>query len=146
MDFQADPARNVVAGDLMRLDPWTSHAKGCDLFIHTASVVSLSADWSQYRTISVEGTRRALDVAIAGGAKRFVHFSSIAVLCFDYPAGADERTPVVIGPDYRYGVGKGTSEHVVLAAHAAGEIDCTIIRLEAILHAFRIRAGVTAAI
>lgn len=128
MDLQADPARDVVAGDLMRPDTWASHAKGCDLFIHTASVVSLSADWSQYRRISVDGTRKALDVAIAGGAKRFVHFSSIAALGFDYPAGADERTPVVIGPDYRYGVGKGASEHVVLAAHAAGEIDCTIIR------------------
>lgn len=128
MDLQADLARNVVAGDLMRPETWASHGKGCDLFIHTASVVSLSADWSQYRTISVEGTRVALDVAIAGGAKRFVHFSSIAALGHHYPAGANERTPVVIGPDYRYGVGKGASEHVVLAAHAAGEIDCTIIR------------------
>lgn len=128
MDFQADPERNIIAGDLMRPHAWASHAKGCDLFIHAASVVSLSADWSQYRTISVDGTRKALDVAIAGGAKRFVHFSSIAALGYDYPAGADERTSVVIGPDYGYGVGKGASEHVVLAAHAAGEIDCTIIR------------------
>ncbi|MFP5431306.1 MAG: NAD-dependent epimerase/dehydratase family protein [Gammaproteobacteria bacterium] len=128
MDFQADPARNVVAGDLMQPQTWAAHAKGCDLFIHTASVVSLSADWMQYRTISVEGTRVALDVAIAGGAKRFVHFSSIAAMGNAYHAGADERTAVVIGPEYRYGVGKGASEHVVLAAHAAGEIDCTIIR------------------
>jgi nucleoside-diphosphate-sugar epimerase len=128
MDFQPDPARNVVAGDLMRPETWAMHAKGCDLFIHTASVVSLSAEWSQYRLISVDGTRIALDAAIAGGAKRFVHFSSIAALGNDYAVGATERSSVVIGPDYRYGVGKGASEHVVLAAHAAGEIDCTIIR------------------
>lgn len=128
MDFQADPARHVVAGDLMRPETWAAHAKGCDLFIHSASVVSLSADWSQYRTISVEGTRVALDVAIAGGAKRFVHFSSIAAFGYEYPVGANERAAVVIGPDYRYGVGKGASEHVVLAAHASAEIECTIIR------------------
>lgn len=128
MDFQADPARNVVGGDLMQPHTWAAHAKGCDLFIHTASVVSLSADWSQYRRISVDGTRVALDVAIAAGAKRFVHFSSIAAMGNEYHAGADERAGVVIGPEYRYGVGKGASEHVVLAAHAAGEIECTIIR------------------
>lgn len=128
MDLHADPARHVVAGDLMRPETWAPHASGCELFIHTASVVSLSSDWSQYRTISVEGTRVALDAAIAGGAKRFVHFSSIAALGVDYRDGADERSSVVIGPDCRYGVGKGASEHVVLAAHAAGEINCTIIR------------------
>jgi nucleoside-diphosphate-sugar epimerase len=74
------------------------------------------------------GVRNALDVAIAGGAKRFVHLSSIAALGWNYPQGADEKTPVVIGEHYRYGVAKGASEHVVLAAHASGEMDCTIVR------------------
>lgn len=128
VDVVADPARNVVAGNINEPRHWASLAAGCELFIHTAAVVSLSAEWDEYREISVKAVRRMIDVATASGCRRFVHFSSIAAMGFDYPANADEREPVVIGPDYRYGVAKGASEHVVLAAHAAGEIDCTIIR------------------
>lgn len=128
MDLHADEAREVVAGDIATPGEWMAHAKGCDLFIHTAAVVSLSAGWDDYRRISVRGVRNALDAAVAGGAQRFVHFSSIAALGHDYADGANEQTPVVIGEAYRYGVAKGASEHVVLAAHAAGEVACTIIR------------------
>ncbi|SDX33669.1 NAD-dependent epimerase/dehydratase family protein [Marinobacter mobilis] len=128
MDLFADEANAIVAGDLAEPATWARHADGCDLFINTAAVVSLSANWQTYREGSLAGVRNALDVAIAAGAKRFVHFSSIAALGWDYPDGADETTPVLIGDHYRYGVAKGASEHVVLAAHAAGEIECTIIR------------------
>lgn len=128
MDLNADEARDVVAGDLTKPDTWQDHAKGCDLFINTAAVVSLAADWDTYTTVSLVGVRNALDAAIRGGAKRFVHYSSIAAMGYNYEPGADETAPVVIGEHYRYGVAKGASEHTVLAAHAAGEIDCTIIR------------------
>lgn len=128
MDLRADPANGVVAGDLTRPQTWAQHAQGCELFINTAAVVSLAAPWKQYREVSVRGVRHCLDVAIAGGARRFVQFSSIAALGWEYAEQADERSDVVIGDHYRYGVAKGASEHVVLAAHAAGEIDCTIVR------------------
>lgn len=128
MDLQADDDRGVIAGDLTKPDGWRDHAKDCDLFINTAAVVSLAADWETYATVSLAGVRNALDVAIAGGAKRFVHYSSIAAMGYDYEPGADETAPVVIGEHYRYGIAKGASEHTVLAAHAAGEINCTIIR------------------
>lgn len=128
MDLQADSQANVVVGDLTEPSAWADHAKDCDLFINTAAVVSLAADWQLYRDVSVKGVRNALDTAITGGAKRFVQYSSIAALGPDYPDGADERTTTVIGEQYRYGVAKAASEHLVLAAHAAGEIDCTIIR------------------
>jgi nucleoside-diphosphate-sugar epimerase len=128
MDLRPDPGRNIVAGDLRAPELWAEHARGCDLFINAAAVVSLAADWQVYRDVSVAGVRNALDVAIAGGASRFLHYSSIAAMGYDYPAGADERTPTVIGERYRYGVAKAASEHLVLAAHAAGEIDCTIVR------------------
>lgn len=128
MDMQADPDHNVVAGNLTQPATWAHHASGCELFINTAAIVSLAADWQGYRAVTVQGTRHALDVAVSAGAERFVQFSSIAAMGYDYPAGADETWPVVIGENYRYGVAKGASEHVVLAAHAAGEIECTIIR------------------
>lgn len=128
MDLRADPANNIVAGDLTRPHEWAEHARGCELFINTAAVVSLAASWQQYREVSVRGVRNCLDVAIAGGTKRFVQFSSIAALGWEYPEQATERCDVVIGENYRYGVTKGASEHLVLAAHAAGEIECTIVR------------------
>ena len=128
MDLVADPANQIVAGDLAKPQQWAAQAQGCELFINTAAVVSLSASWEAYQSGSMGGVRNALDVAVAAGAQRFVHLSSIAALGWNYPPGADEKTPVVIGENYRYGVAKGASEHVVLAAHASGEIDCTIIR------------------
>lgn len=128
MDLRADKSRCVVAGDLTKPEEWKDHAVGCDLFINTAALVSLAGEWEDYIAVSLGGVRNALDAAIAGGAKRFVHYSSIASMGWNYETGADERAPVVIGEDYRYGVAKGASEHTVLAAHAAGEIDCTIIR------------------
>ena len=128
LDLNADADQAIVAGDLAEPRAWQRHARGCELFIHTAATVSLTADWDTYRASSLVGVRAALDAAVSTGAQRFVHFSSIAALGFDYPDQADERTPVVIGPCYRYGVAKAASEQVVLAAHAAGEIDCTIIR------------------
>ena len=128
MDLQPDESAGIVAGDITDPSGWAAHAKGCELFIHTAAVVSLAAQWPAYRQITVAGTRKAIDVAVAAGAKRFVHFSSIAALGYDYPDGADETWPVTIGDSYLYGVAKGASEHVALAAHAAREIDVTIIR------------------
>jgi hypothetical protein len=35
-----------------------------------------------------------MDAAIAGGAKRFLHLSSIVVFGFDFEDEVDERTPV----------------------------------------------------
>lgn len=128
MDLRADPQNQIVAGDLSRPQEWAQHAHGCELFINTAAVVSLAAPWKLYRDVSVRGVRNCLDIAVAGGSKRFVQFSSIAALGWDYPDQADERSDVVIGEHYRYGVAKGASEHLVLAAHAAREIDCTVVR------------------
>ncbi|MBD2858807.1 NAD(P)-dependent oxidoreductase [Spongiibacter sp. KMU-158] len=128
MDLMADPERNVIAGDLTRPSEWAKHAEGCELFINTAAVVSFAAEWQTYRDISVQGVRNALDVAIAAKAKRFLQYSSVAAMGYDFSDGADETCPTVVGEQLRYGVTKAASEHLVLAAHAAGEIDCTIVR------------------
>lgn len=128
MDLRADEANGIVAGDLSKPEGWAKHAEGCELFINTAAVVSTNAPWQLYRDVTIQGVRNALDVAIAGGAKRFVHYSTVAALGYEYSGDADEKQPVVIGEQYRYGVAKGASEHAVLAAHASGEMACTIVR------------------
>ena len=128
VDLRPDPERGIVAGNLARPESWAGHARGCELFVNTAAVVSTNAPWALYREVSIRGARNALDVARSAGASRFVHYSSVAALGWATVGDVDETEPVVVGEQYRYGVAKGASEHAVLAAHAAGEIPCTIVR------------------
>ncbi|NED63793.1 NAD-dependent epimerase/dehydratase family protein, partial [Streptomyces sp. SID10244] len=61
------------------------------------------------------------------GVGRFIHFSSVAAFGFEYPDNVDETYPVAVNGDV-YTDTKVNSEAVVLAAHAAKEIDVTVIR------------------
>ena len=42
-DFTANPAWNVVAGDVRQPEQWRNQLSGVDLVIHTAAVVSMVA-------------------------------------------------------------------------------------------------------
>jgi nucleoside-diphosphate-sugar epimerase len=116
-----------LTADLTAPGNWQDHAEGCDLVVHTAAVVGFYSSPEGYWETNVAATRHALDAAIAGGAERFVHLSSIVVFGFDFEGVVDERSPV--RPNgVHYVDTKIASEQVVLQAHAAGEIDCTIVR------------------
>jgi nucleoside-diphosphate-sugar epimerase len=116
-----------LAADLTAPGDWQGHAEGCDLVVHTAAVVGFYSSPEGYWETNVAATRHALDAAIAGGAKRFVHLSSIVVFGFDFEGVVDERNPV--RPNgVHYLDTKIASEQVVLQAHAEGEIPCTIVR------------------
>src|SRR5436305_12056051 len=94
-DLVADPRRGVVAGDVAEPGPWQNHAAGCELVIHTAADVSLRLERRERMWRSnVLGTANTLAAAERGGAKRFVHFSSVTVFGFEFPDGVDERHPV----------------------------------------------------
>ena len=117
----------VVVGDVSRPGDWQREAEGCDLVIHTAAIVGFYTDPRGFWEANVVATRRAIDAAIAGGASRFVHLSSIVVHGFDFEGEVDERSPV--RPNgVPYVDTKVASERVVLAAHAEGEIETTIVR------------------
>src|SRR3954447_179105 len=116
-----------LGADLTEPGDWQGHAEGCDLVVHTAAVVGMYSSREGYWETNVAATRHAIDAAIAAGAKRFVHLSSIVVFGFDFDGEVDERAPV--RPNgVHYVDTKIASEQTVLAAHAAGEIDCTIVR------------------
>ena len=120
-----DPA--IVRGDASAPGGWHAHVAGCDVVIHTAALVGFYSSPRGYWEANVVAPRRVLDAAVAGGARRFVHLSSIVVFGFDFDGEVDERTPV--RPNgVHYVDTKIASEQTVLAAHAAGEIDCTIVR------------------
>jgi nucleoside-diphosphate-sugar epimerase len=127
VDRAADPQNGVVAGDISRPGAWQKAAEGCDVVIHTAALVGMPSDESGFWEVNVRGTRNALEAARDAGAKRFVHFSSVVTFGLDFPDGVDERWPVH-PTGVAYVDTKVAAEQVVLQAHAAGEIEVTVIR------------------
>jgi len=128
VDLRADDAAGVVAGDVGGPGEWQEAMAGCDLVIHTAAVVSNAANLDTQWQLNVMGTRLALDGAARAGATRFVHLSSIRAFSdLHYPDGAGERHPVRTDGS-PYVDTKVAAEQVVLQAHAAGELPCTVIR------------------
>jgi nucleoside-diphosphate-sugar epimerase len=127
VDLVASPADGIVAGSTVDPAPWAGQLAGVDAVIHTAAVVSNAASLDAAWEVNVLGTQRVLRAAVAAGVPRFVHISSIAAYGFDFPDGVTENDPVRVS-GYSYVDTKVNSEHVVLAAEAAGEIATTIIR------------------
>jgi nucleoside-diphosphate-sugar epimerase len=127
VDVAADPERGVVAGDVRESGDWQRHAAGCDVVIHLAAILGFGGRHEDFWRINVLGTRNALDAAVAAGASRFVHTSSIVVFGDSFAGTVDERTPVQL-TGRPYTDTKIASEQVVLQAHAAGEVPCTIVR------------------
>ena len=127
IDLAADEARGVVAGDLSEPGAWQQAAAGCDVMVHTAAMVGMPSDVSRFWAVNVRGTRLALDAAREAEVKRFVHLSSIVTFGLDFPDGVDERWPVR-PTGVAYVDTKIASEQVALQAHAAGEVDVTIVR------------------
>ena len=117
----------IVAGDISRPGEWQVGARGCDLFVHTAAIVSLRSGLQDFHRVNVLGTRNALDSARDAGIERFLSLSSVTVFGNDFPDGVDERHPVrLLGVPYVDT--KIAGEQVVLQAHAAGEVAATILR------------------
>jgi nucleoside-diphosphate-sugar epimerase len=128
VDQRDDPERGIVAGDVAEAGDWQRHARGADLLIHTAAVVSNAVDADTTWRINVLGTRRAVEAARDAGAARMVHFSSVRAFSDrHYPDGADESWPIRADGN-AYVDTKVASEQVVLQAHAAGEVSATIVR------------------
>jgi nucleoside-diphosphate-sugar epimerase len=128
VDFAADPERDVVAGDVAEAGPWQAAVGSADVVVHTAAIVSNAYDLDESWRVNVLGTRNVLDAAAAGGVGRFVHISSVRAFSdLGFPDGVDEHRPV--RPDGNpYVDTKIASEQVVLQAHAAGEVECTVVR------------------
>ncbi len=129
VDLVGDPANGIVEGTTTDPDVWADALDGVDAVVHTAAIVSTVAPIDKAWEVNVLGTRKVLDAAIAAGVSRFVHLSSVAAYGFDFPENVDETYPVrVSGGVSSYTDTKVNSEQVVLAAHAAGEIECVVVR------------------
>ena len=127
LDVRGDFEGGVAEGDVTRPEEWQAHINGSDLVIHTAAIVTNNVSREEAWRVNVLGTRRVLDAAIRAETKRFIHISSLAAMRFILDDQADETAPVMPTGN-PYVDTKIASEQVTLAAHAAGEIACTIIR------------------
>ena len=127
VDLRADPSLGVVAGDIAEPGDWQHHMSGCDLVVNTAAYVGFGGDLDAVWRANVLGTARMINGAAAGGAERFVQFSSVTTFGFEYPDGVDETYPVRLTGN-PYPDSKIAAEQVVLQAHVAGDVQATIVR------------------
>lgn len=98
-----------------------------DLVIHTAALVTLAGDRDEFWRVNALGTREVIAAAARQGVRRVVHLSSIVVFGLDFPDDVDETWPVrTTGAPYVDT--KISAEQVALMAHAAGDIEVTIVR------------------
>jgi dihydroflavonol-4-reductase len=107
----------VVAGDLTDAESLGRAVAGCRYLFHVAADYRLWVpDPQRMMRINVEGTRAAMEAALAAGVERVVHTSSVAALGLTADGTpADETTPVaedaIVGP---YKRSKYLAEQAVL--------------------------------
>ncbi len=128
VDLQANPHLGIHAGNVAKPGAWQSLAQGCSRIIHTAAVVSNSAPAQLYREVSVGSVHHVIEAAQHAGVERLIHLSSIAAYGLDFDSDRQETDPISTLSGYPYCDAKAASEHAVLAAHASGSLQCTIIR------------------
>jgi nucleoside-diphosphate-sugar epimerase len=117
----------VIEGSTLRPQEWADALAGVDLVVHTAAIVSTVAPLERAWQVNVLGTSRVLRASVAAGVRRFVFLSRVAVWGDDFPDGVGEDDPPRV-QGRSYADTKINGEAVVLAAHAAGLIDATVVR------------------
>jgi nucleoside-diphosphate-sugar epimerase len=124
-------------GDVLDPAAFASAAAGVDVVFHAAAAITPRGGWEAFRRLNVDGTRNAVDAAVASRA-RLVHVSSVAVYGSGgrYAAGGgktSEDTPLGPLPERAYYArSKRESEQIVLDAHRAGRVWSTALRPDVI--------------
>jgi nucleoside-diphosphate-sugar epimerase len=128
LDMQTDKGAGIVAGDITEPGRWQAAAEGAEVVFHAAAAVTNTASEDFGWRVNVLGTKHVIDAAVAAGAQRIVHFSSLRAFSdTDFPDGVTEEHPV--RPDRSVYVNtKIASEQVALQAHAEGRIEVTVVR------------------
>lgn len=127
VDMRPSPDPQIVLGSTLEPKDWSHALEGAHAVVHTAAIVSNAARHDQAWEVNVLGTRRLVDEMVSAGVPRLLHLSSIMAFGFDYPDGVDETYPSRV-TGFSYPDTRVNSEAVVLTAHAAGEVDATIVR------------------
>lgn len=128
MDLHADPAHDVVAGDVTDPESWSDVITPGATVVHTAALVSNLPTLEEAWRVNTLGTWRVLDAAVSRGAARVVYLSSVRAFSdLGFPDGVTEDHP--LRPDGNpYVDTRIAAEQAAMQAHAAGEIDVTVVR------------------
>ncbi|MBW3659351.1 MAG: NAD-dependent epimerase/dehydratase family protein [Actinobacteria bacterium] len=118
---------DVVVADIAEPETYEHLLADTDLVVHAAALVTLAGDRDEFWRVNTLGTREVIRAAARQGVRRVVHLSSIVVFGLDFPDDVDETWPVrTTGAPYVDT--KISAEQVALMAHAAGDIEVTVIR------------------
>lgn len=121
----------ITEGDVQNSRAMKAAAVGCDTVFHLAGKVhdisEVGGDEMFYNSINVEGTRNVLEGAIAGGAHRFVFFSSVKAMGEEIPGCLDESFDP--SPATAYGRSKLAAEQLVLDYGKRAGLHVTCLRL-----------------
>jgi len=107
-------------GDVADRETLTAALAGADVVVHLAFLITGTASREQLRRVNVTGTLNAFAAAVAVGARRFVHASSVAAYGFspDNPQPMTEEQPVRPAARLFYAQEKAELEQRLTAAAA----------------------------
>ena len=103
---------DMVVGDVRSKDDVRRAVDGCDTIVHCA----VGKSWGRRREImdvTVHGTKNVGEAALASGAGRFIHLSSIAIHGNDVQSIVNESTPIRPDISDDYGESKALAEQVI---------------------------------
>ncbi|MCI0820292.1 MAG: NAD-dependent epimerase/dehydratase family protein [Chloroflexi bacterium] len=126
----------LAVGDITEPDSLPEAFAGVEVVYHAAAHVGDWGPWSDFKRITVEGTRNVLRAAAKAGVERFLHISSDAVYRYrDLAKGVDETTHLetYFGPLDYYRRAKTAAEKIARRAHERGRVPVTIARPALIL-------------
>lgn len=122
---------DIVPGDVRDAGAMKAAASGIETIFHLAgkahALAEVGEEDADYQAANVEGTRNVLDAAVAGGAKRFVFFSSVKAMGEEAPECRDESC--VAAPLTAYGRSKLAAEKLVFEYGQRGNLGVTCLRL-----------------
>jgi 2-alkyl-3-oxoalkanoate reductase len=124
VDLRVAPLENAA--------PLRAALSGADVLVHAAAKVHHLGPWRDFVTNTIQGTRAALDAAVAAGLPHFIQISTVGVYGFPPARGG---APFVEtdgqGRIHRwnyYSRAKAEAETIVHAAQQTGRIAATVFR------------------
>jgi len=118
----------ILFGDILEPSSLEAAVRGVEVVFHLAA---LARDWGPrepFMKVNVGGTRNVVEAAAAGGVRRVVLMSSLAVHDYRGHRGAGEDTPLDCPADFHYGRSKIACEALLREAHEKGRIEGVVVR------------------
>jgi nucleoside-diphosphate-sugar epimerase len=127
VSFLAQAGAEVCRGDLGDRTSLEEAVRGVDRVLHCAARIGPWGPEAEYQTVNVRGVKTLLETALAAGAQRFVHVSSIDVHGLAVGGPVDETAPYGTERD-PYSRSKIAGERVVLDMIRRLGVPATIVR------------------